>query len=104
MTIGFSDRFATCAEPSFQRLWGRLAYWKTIPFPSVLGILGPSVGLTTLHSACLPAGSGILLVGEGGAGKSVVTRAGAGGFDFIADDRTLRANKGEDSAWGYRAK
>src|SRR6185295_1247992 len=74
LLIDLRDR---CGVGRFSRsLAGDSAYWKTILFPSVLGILGPSVGLTSLHSACVSwQGSGLLLIGEGGAGKSSLSLA-----------------------------
>ena len=78
-------------------------YWKTVLFPSLLAIVGPSVGLTSLHSACVAwKGSGVLLVGEGGAGKSSLSLALAqAGLDFLSDDRTLISEKqGKLVAWG----
>jgi hypothetical protein len=101
LLIDLRDR---CGAGRFTKaLAGDSAYWKTILFPSILGILGPSVGLTTLHSACVAwQGRGMLLVGEGGAGKSSLSLALAqAGLDFLSDDRTLvREERGKLTAWG----
>jgi len=78
-------------------------YWKSALFPSLLGIVGPSVGLTSLHSACVSwKGKGLLLAGRGGAGKSTLSLALAqAGMDFLSDDRTLvRNNNGNLIAFG----
>jgi len=66
-------------------------FWETILFPALLTILGPSVGLTPLHCACVAwKGSGLVLAGESGAGKSTLSLALAqAGFDFLSDDRTM---------------
>jgi hypothetical protein len=78
-------------------------FWKTIAFPVLLTILGPSVGLAPLHCACVAwKGSGLLLAGESGAGKSTLSLALAQlGFDFLSDDRTLIGEyQGRLLAWG----
>jgi len=77
-------------------------FWKTILFPSVLEILGPTVGLTPLHCACVSwNGNGLLLAGESGSGKSTLSFALAqAGFDFLSDDRTLIGDRdGKILAW-----
>lgn len=77
-------------------------FWETILFPALLTILGPSVGLTPLHCACVAwKGSGLLLAGESGAGKSTLSLALAqAGFDFLSDDRTLIGERhGRLLAW-----
>lgn len=79
------------------------ALWETVLFPTLLTILGPSVGLTPLHCACVAwKGSGMLLAGESGAGKSTLSLALAqAGFDFLSDDRTLIGeHQGRLLAWG----
>ena len=96
---GYNDRSSLvlnlrdyCGAGRFSRgLAEDSRYWRTILFPSLLGILGPSTGLTSLHSACVAwKGNGLLLVGESGAGKSTLSLALAqAGLDFLADDRTL---------------
>lgn len=78
-------------------------YWKAVVFPSLLAIIGPSVGLTSLHSACVAwKGDGLMLVGGSGAGKSSLSLAlSQMGLDFVSDDRTLVSEKqGRLVAWG----
>jgi hypothetical protein len=96
---GYNDRSSLvlnlrdhCGAGRFSRaLAADSRYWRTILFPSLLGIVGPSAGLTSLHSACVAwKDNGLLLVGESGAGKSTLSLALAqAGLDFLADDRTL---------------
>jgi len=79
-------------------------YWKTELFPSLLGIIGPSVGLTSLHCACVAwRDSGLLLVGDSGTGKSTLSLALAqAGLDFLSDDRTLVSEeRGKLRAWAF---
>lgn len=83
-------------------LVGRDEFWKTIFFPSVLAILAPSVGLTSLHSACVSSGGrGLLLVGGTRAGKSTLSLALCqNGFDYLSDDRSLLGRaEGELRVW-----
>lgn len=78
------------------------SFWKTLVFPVLLTALGPSVGLTPLHCACVAwKGSGLLLAGESGSGKSTLSLALAqGGFDFLSDDRALVTDQqGRLLAW-----
>jgi hypothetical protein len=78
-------------------------FWKTILFPSLFAIVGPSAGLTLLHCAAVAwNGSGLLLAGESGSGKSTLSLALAQeGFDFLSDDRTMiRGGNGKLLAWG----
>jgi len=82
-------------------------FWKTTIFPVLLTVLGPSVGLTLLHCACVAwKGSGLLLAGESGSGKSTLSLALAqAGFDFLSDDRTLAGEyQGRLLAWGLSAE
>jgi hypothetical protein len=80
-----------------------LGYWKRVIFPSLLGILGPSVGVASLHCACVARdGKGLLLVGGSGSGKSTLSMALAKqGFDFLSDDWTYFSRRhGALRAWG----
>ncbi len=82
-------------------------FWKTILFPSLFAIAGPSAGLTLLHCATVAwKGSGLLLAGESGSGKSTLSLALAQeGFDFLSDDRTLiSGSHGKLLAWGLSAE
>ena len=66
-------------------------FWGAILFPALLTMLGPSVGLASVHCACVTwKGSGLLLAGNSGAGKSALSLAlSKAGFDYLSDDRTL---------------
>lgn len=78
-------------------------FWKTILFPSLLGVVGPALGLTSLHSGCVASnGAGLLLVGDSGSGKSTLSLALAQtGMDFLSDDRTLVSYQQENlCSWG----
>ena len=82
-------------------------FWKTILFPSLFAVVGPSAGLTLLHCATVAwKGSGLLLAGESGSGKSTLSLALAQeGFDFLSDDRTLiSGSSGKFLAWGLSAE
>jgi len=88
-------------------LAGDQRFWKSILFPSLLAIIGPSAGLTLLHCAAVAwKGNGLLLAGESGSGKSTLSLAMAlEGFDFLSDDRTLISNRhGKLLAWGLSAE
>ncbi len=81
------------------------AYWASMIFPTILGLLGPSVGVVALHCACaVPkrAGDGLLLAGGPGAGKSTLAVALAkAGFCLLSDDWTYFAiRSGRVYAWG----
>src|SRR5262245_6039959 len=100
LLINLRNRFA--AGRFTPELANDAQFWKTILFPSLLTILGPTVGLTPLHCACVSwNGSGLLLAGESGSGKSTLSLALAqAGFDFLSDDRTLIGDReGKILAW-----
>jgi hypothetical protein len=80
-----------------------VAFWKTVIFPNLLSLLGPSVGVTEFHCACVVReGGGILLWGPSGSGKSTLTLALARrGFSFLSDDWTFFSRfDGRLCAWG----
>lgn len=80
-----------------------LPYWKNVIFPSLLGIVGPSVGIAALHCACVVRNdSGLLLAGPSGSGKSTLSLALAmNGFDLLSDDWTyFSTGCGRLVAWG----
>ena len=82
-------------------------FWKTILFPSLFAVVGPSAGVTLLHCAAVAwKGNGLLLAGESGSGKSTLSLALAQeGFDFLSDDRTLISDDhGKFLAWGLSAE
>jgi len=77
--------------------------WKTMIFPNLLSLMGPAIGVTGLHCACVVRGGrGILLTGRSGAGKSTLTLAMAQeGFNFLSDDWTYFSRyDGALCAWG----
>jgi hypothetical protein len=65
-------------------------FWNRHWLPITIGVMGTTVGVTPLHSACLDHnGRGLLLAGNSGAGKSTLTVALArAGFSLISDDWT----------------
>jgi hypothetical protein len=79
------------------------AHWKSVIFPHLLTLVGPVIGVTGLHCACVVRdGGGILLHGRSGSGKSTLALALARrGFGFLSDDWTYfsRCNGGL-YAWG----
>ena len=108
---GYGERSSLLIDVASRRGAGRFTqslsqnspYWKTVVFPSLLAIVAPSAGLTSLHSACVSAkGRGLLLVGGAASGKSTLSLALAQtGLDFLSDDRILVGEKnGNLRAWG----
>jgi hypothetical protein len=65
-------------------------FWHRTVLPIMAGVLGATIGLLPLHSACLARnGNGMLIAGESGAGKSTLAVALAQqNFDYISDDWT----------------
>jgi hypothetical protein len=79
--------------------------WADCLFPLILGVLGPSVGVLPLHSACVvKGGRGILIGGASTAGKSTLSVALAqAGFALLSDDWTyLRTRANSLVACGLR--
>lgn len=77
--------------------------WKTVLFPNLMSLMGPALGITGLHCACVVRdGKGLLLTGRSGSGKSTLTLALAlRGFSFLSDDWTYFSNGGGGIlAWG----
>ena len=75
---GFNSENSLLLDLGKRRVFGRLspamgadqAYWRTLIFPNLLTLLGPTIGLTELHCACVAQnGGGILLWGAAGSGK-----------------------------------
>jgi hypothetical protein len=108
---GFDSGSSMLADLRTRRVIGRfsagmaadLSYWKTVIFPILLTIVGPSVGVAELHCSCVAKKqNGLLLVGQGRSGKSTLAVALAqAGFGFLADDRTFCSwRKGKLVAWG----
>lgn len=79
------------------------AYWQRVIFPTAIGLMSESLGVTALHCACVERnGSGLLLAGGTGAGKSTLSLAMAQmGFGFLSDDWTYFSRfEGRLIAWG----
>jgi hypothetical protein len=66
------------------------SFWSTMLLPITVGVLGATVGVVPLHCACLDrGGSGLLVAGASGTGKSTLATAlAAQGFSFLSDDWT----------------
>lgn len=64
------------------------AFWTTLLVPIAMGVLGPTLGLSPMHSACLEInGLGLLVAGVSGAGKSTLATALATeGMALVSDD------------------
>jgi hypothetical protein len=80
-----------------------LSYWKQTILPVLLGIASASIGVTPVHCACVVrGGSGLLLAGESGAGKSTSALSlSLSGFSYLSDDCTyLSRNSSGIRAWG----
>ncbi len=96
---GFDARSSFLADLSTRRVVGRFSsamasdpnHWKTTIFPMLMSIVGGSMGLVELHSACVAKdGSGVLLIGAGQSGKSTQAMALMRlGFRVLSDDRTF---------------
>jgi hypothetical protein len=80
-----------------------LRHWKQIVLPVLLGIASASIGVTPVHCACVvKGGSGLLLGGESGAGKSTMALSlSRNGFSYLSDDCTYLSRTGTNvRAWG----
>ena len=66
------------------------SFWNSRLLPISIGVLGTTLGLAPLHSACLDRhGAGVLVAGNSGMGKSTLTAALAKrGFAVVSDDWT----------------
>jgi|SRR5580658_131638 hypothetical protein len=83
-----------------------LRYWKQTVLPVLLGIVSASIGVTPVHCACVvKGGSGLLLGGESGAGKSTMALSlSRNGFSYLSDDCTYLSRTGAGiGAWGLPA-
>lgn len=71
-------------------------FWNSQLLPMSIGLLGTTVGVAPLHSACLDRnGVGLLITGKSGAGKSTLTAALAKrGFSVVSDDWTYVSQRG----------
>jgi len=82
-------------------------FWSRTLLPIMAGVLGATIDLLPLHSACLAReGFGMLIAGESGAGKSTLAVALAQrNFDYISDDWTYcTVSSGMVSAHGTAAR
>lgn len=66
------------------------SFWSTRLIPITIGVLGTTLGVLPVHSACLDRnGNGALIAGISGAGKSTLATAMAQlGFSLLSDDWT----------------
>ena len=73
------------------------AFWNFHWLPVTVGIMGTTVGVVPLHSACLDLdGKGLLIAGVSGAGKSTLSVALARcGFSLISDDWTYLSTEAD---------
>ncbi|HEV2494475.1 MAG TPA: hypothetical protein VG204_15540 [Terriglobia bacterium] len=108
---GFSPEDSLLIDLRRRRIIGRVSpalatdgfYWKTVIFPALMGIVGPTAGVTALHCGCsVRDGKGLLLVGGSGSGKSTLALALAiSGHALLADDWTYFSHRdGRFLAWG----
>jgi len=108
---GFDSQSSILVDLRSRRAIGRFSpamgadrhFWKTVIFPVLISIMGPTVGITELHCGCVSReGRGLLLVGRSGSGKSTLALALAqAGFAYLTDDRTYISSRGgRMTAWG----
>ena len=87
-------------SPSMARDEG---HWQRVIFPTTVGLASESLDITALHCACVERnGSGLLLAGGDGAGKSTTSLAMAqSGFSLLSDDWTYFSSPNRQLlAWG----
>jgi hypothetical protein len=72
------------------------SFWNTQLLPIMVGVMGTTVGVVPLHSACLDRdGKGLLIAGMSGAGKSTLSVALAQReFSLVSDDWTYVSKDG----------
>ena len=78
-------------------------YWRRVIFPTAFGLMSESLGVSTLHCACVVRdGKGLLLAGGSGVGKTTLSVALArNGFAFLSDDWTYFSQHDQQTlAWG----
>ena len=108
---GFDSESSVMVDLAARRIVGRFSpllaadhdYWKKVIFPRMITAIGPAIGVTELHCACLEwKGNGLVLFGAPGAGKSTLSMALAlQGFSLVSEDWTYFSR--DDSgvvAWG----
>ncbi len=108
---GFDSQNSVLMDLRARRAIGRFSpamgaqqsFWKTVIFPVLLSVFSASLGVTELHCACVVRdGSGLLLAGGSGSGKSMLSLAlTQSGFALLSDDRTyISRREGRLLAWG----
>lgn len=108
---GFDCESSVIADLVSRRVSGRFSpalaadrtYWKRVVFPRLITAVGPAIGVTELHCACLAwNGCGLVLFGAPGAGKSTLALALARhGFSLLSEDWTYFSRHGSEmAAWG----
>jgi hypothetical protein len=81
-------------------------FWNSTLLPIAMGVLGTVLGVVPLHAACLDRdGTGLMIAGCAGAGKSTLAVAlSRCGFSIISDDWTYIAKDADGlTAYGLRA-
>lgn len=65
-------------------------FWNTLLLPIAVGVLGTTMGVVPLHSACLDRdGKALIIAGPSGSGKSTLAVAlSRRGFSLVSDDWT----------------
>jgi HPr Serine kinase C-terminal domain len=73
------------------------SFWNSHWLPITIGVMGTTVGVVPVHSACLELdGKGLLIAGVSGAGKSTLSLALAqSGCSLISDDWTYITREGD---------
>jgi HPr Serine kinase C-terminal domain len=73
-------------------------FWNSHWLPITVGVMGTTIGVVPLHSACLEFnGAGLLLAGLSGAGKSTLSVALARrGFSLVSDDWTYLSQEADE--------
>lgn len=73
------------------------AFWNSYLLPITVGIMGTTLGVIPVHSACLDLdGKTLLIAGVSGAGKSTLSVALAHcGFSLVSDDWTYVSQEAE---------
>lgn len=71
-------------------------FWNKLLLPIAIGVLGTTVGVVPLHSACLDRdGKALLVAGPSGSGKSTLAVAlSRHGFSLVSDDWTYITREG----------
>jgi hypothetical protein len=98
------DQLSRCVIGSFSPAVAHdQRYWKQTVLPVLLGIVSASIGVTPVHCACVvKSGSGLLLGGVSGAGKSTMALSlSQNGFSYLSDDCTYLSRTATGMrAWG----